>query len=137
MDERTLRANAARNSQKRVSMSDISVDNDLLVIYRERVQRGAKMLDSVRPGWRDEISLGELNMRYPCYCILGQLWGNYFDAWTNLPKDDASDEITYGFDVTRYERHSPTAIDIGVAYNTLDTAWREELSSRKSATDAL
>lgn len=43
-------------------------------MIRERVQRGASMLDASRPGWRDEIDKRILSMASAYGCILGQLF---------------------------------------------------------------
>lgn len=46
---------------------------------RERVLRGAKLLDSHRPGWVTDIDVRRLNMRTP-WCVLGQLYGSYING---------------------------------------------------------
>lgn len=41
------------------------------------VQRGAALLDELRPGWYLQIDLEMLNVCMYNRCILGQLFGNY------------------------------------------------------------
>lgn len=41
------------------------------------VAEGATWLDSVRPGWVEEINLDRFYMSDPSQCILGQLYGNF------------------------------------------------------------
>lgn len=47
---------------------------------RERVARGAALLDEKRPGWANAINTGELDMSVDCMCILGQLEGSFNKA---------------------------------------------------------
>lgn len=39
----------------------------------ENVQRGAAWLDSVRPGWEQDIDPANLNLRFTDRCVLGQI----------------------------------------------------------------
>ena len=41
---------------------------------QERVARGARWLDGVRPGWRDALELRRLNLRHAHNCVLGQVF---------------------------------------------------------------
>lgn len=38
------------------------------------VERGAELLDAVRPGWEHEIDADKLDLRSRCNCVLGQLY---------------------------------------------------------------
>lgn len=40
---------------------------------RERVARGAALLDAKRPGWASRIDVGTLTLHDACGCIVGQL----------------------------------------------------------------
>lgn len=51
---------------------------------RERVERGAALLDRERPGWAQRIDCGALNIAYGCDCILGQLEGSYGAACARI-----------------------------------------------------
>lgn len=39
----------------------------------ERVLRGARWLDKVRPNWFNEVDLGTLDLGSSCHCVLGQI----------------------------------------------------------------
>ena len=49
-------------------------------MIEERVARGARLLDQVRPGWRTEICIGTLDIGSCTECVLGQLYGTYDDG---------------------------------------------------------
>jgi hypothetical protein len=51
---------------------------------RERVARGGMWLDEIRPGWRDALALGALEIAHGGQCILGQVFS-----------DDAARSKTY------------------------------------------
>lgn len=44
---------------------------------QQRVAKGAAWLDTVRPGWRDSISLDKLDIASGCECVCGQTFGGY------------------------------------------------------------
>ena len=48
--------------------------------YEKQVQRGVKLLDFEIPNWRMGIDIETLDMDQLSECILGQLYGNYFDG---------------------------------------------------------
>ena len=50
----------------------------------ERVAQGVALLDTVRPGWIDEIDLDYLDMSEPGYCVLGQVFGEYTGTIVDL-----------------------------------------------------
>lgn len=41
---------------------------------RERVERGAAWLDSVKPNWRDAVNVRVLDLSEPVDCVLGQVF---------------------------------------------------------------
>jgi hypothetical protein len=41
---------------------------------QERVARGTWWLDHVRPGWRDALELGTLDLSHGGHCVLGQVF---------------------------------------------------------------
>lgn len=70
----------------------------------ERVARGVALLDEKRPGWAMEIELSVLDVRSPCFCILGQTFGSYRGGTEEL--DDGSSPLipsTAGFDALTAE----------------------------------
>jgi len=46
------------------------------------VERGAAVLDTVLPNWESQIDLETLDMSLgsECGCVLGQLYGDYFEG---------------------------------------------------------
>lgn len=52
----------------------MEVDQELL---RERVKRGAALLNNKHPDWAAKIDVNDLNMTFCLRCVLGQLLGEY------------------------------------------------------------
>lgn len=53
------------------------VEKDIEAHIREAVALGAKRLDEIRPGWRNEIDTEELELASCSRCVLGQLFGGF------------------------------------------------------------
>ena len=83
---------------------------DVLAGVPGRVARGVVWLDENDPGWwrtdapaRPDVDQScdpggpidpdALDMSHPCYCVLGQRWGNYYAARISI--DEA---LSFGFD---------------------------------------
>jgi hypothetical protein len=47
---------------------------------RSRVERGAKFLDNVIPGWAEYIDIDDLDLGHGYKCVLGQLSFNKYEA---------------------------------------------------------
>ena len=52
---------------------------------RDKVRRGALLLDEIVPGWEHRVNLDTLQMHSSALCILGQLFG--IDAETAIGKE--------------------------------------------------
>ena len=48
---------------------------------QERVARGTWWLDQVRPGWRDALELGRLDLAHGGHCVLGQVFSEEAAAY--------------------------------------------------------
>ena len=88
--------------------------NDAL---QSRVSRGAQLLDSLKPGWREMVQ--DLQMASNKRCVLGQLFGGFTAGLENLGVEGATD---YGFDI-------PVPAEYG--YGELTFGWLTEISGRK------
>ncbi|MEV4197046.1 hypothetical protein [Micromonospora globbae] len=113
---------------------------------QERVDRGVAWLDSRIPNWwrtdrpdhgdnGGPINLDELVMSHNCYCVLGQLIGNYYRA--DLTIDQA---VAYGFDasVGAYYRGTDT-VEVGEAmadeFDALRELWIRVIEQRRAGVD--
>jgi hypothetical protein len=102
------------------------------VTVRERVEKGAALLDEEKPGWRESIDLGRLDMMSPWRCVLGQV----FETWDmeahsgytlglaalfdGDEDEDVSSAIEHGFEAP---------LDEGVRdYGALHREWLDHLS---------
>lgn len=72
----------------------------------ERVERGVIWLDKVCPDWRDKVDLDKLDINHADHCILGQLFGDFYeveffqDRYGHIDWDKA---YQYGFNVMGYQ----------------------------------
>ena len=54
------------------------------------VRRGEAFLDEHVPGWRDQVDPYTLDLANSCGCVLGQVFGDYYDGLALLgltPRD--------------------------------------------------
>ena len=52
--------------------------------FETQARKGAELLDQHMPGWEDQIDLATLDGVSTNDCILGQLFGHYFDGCRRL-----------------------------------------------------
>lgn len=79
------------------------------------VQRGAERLDRHDPDWWRSIKLKKLDLGSENNCVLGQLFGSYWDGLKRLDISGTS----YGFD--------------GIDDEALTKLWKKEILDRKFA----
>ena len=68
----------------------------LQTAFRKRVRRGIKFLDTVKPGWREQIDLERLDMLHTRLCLCGQLYGRHKNSYRVLRLSPA-DFVMFGF----------------------------------------
>jgi hypothetical protein len=93
-------------------------------VARERVYKGAELLDKLVHNWRSKIDLGNLKMSKPSSCILGQLAGDitgspdarYYDAERYLVNALGATADEYGFDL-------PPSGDMSLFDNDREEGW--------------
>lgn len=96
---------------------------------RERVKLGAALLDAVRgDDWRSMINLDTLSIKSVKSCILGQIYGDYFDGHRIL-----SEAIDLTGITNWPARHGFAGVceccsTVAMFDHTLDQAWREYLT---------
>jgi hypothetical protein len=90
-----------------------------------RVGRGAEWLDArEHPSWRQRINLRNFDMTNPCRCVLGQVFGNYWDALVDHGPDPVVDadgevhewEVEHGFNL-------PQDQEDDADWDALERAW--------------
>lgn len=98
------------------------------------VNRGAQFLDEREPYWFKRIE-SELQMINCTKCILGQVFGDYYDAvesfWCGdfLTEDDWA--YYHGFSLQMHE-WSPIAGDRSSQWDSLRDMWDAQIATRKS-----
>lgn len=111
---------------------------------QDRVDRGVKWLDANLPGWwktdrpdRGEdggpIRVDELQMSHNCYCVLGQLLGNYYRAEISI--DQA---VEFGFDSSVGSlARDVTEVDEAMAdeFDALRELWTRVIDQRRAGVD--
>ena len=93
---------------------------------QEQVEEGAAWLDEYDPGWDERINLAELELNDCKQCVVGQLFGDYYEFLT-LTYMGKAQEVDRGFfadgDHDELEQEEPWA--------RLTEAWRDEIASRR------
>jgi hypothetical protein len=98
---------------------------------RERVTRGAEMLDRLCCGWAGKIDLRVFDLSSCCRCVLGQIFGNFPDGIESIGLANGLDLDTIhktetnadnGFD--KYEFEDWDVMD------HLTAAWRDAIRER-------
>lgn len=69
----------------------------VLLDLRERVAKGVALLDGYDPGWRLAVDVEALDIPDEDLCILGQVFGNYFEGKDRLGINGENGSV-YGFD---------------------------------------
>lgn len=64
--------------------------------FKDYVSAGVELLDKHRYGWEDKINLEEFSMNSFHACVLGQLYGGYYNGtyYLGLSDDEA---VLHGF----------------------------------------
>jgi hypothetical protein len=95
------------------------MDEEPMNTIPERVQAGIAWLDRNKPGWREEINKYVFNIEVCTACILGQVFGNFWEVVEshtpelNLTYDEAAD---LGF-----------ASQLRSEWDSLQTEWLKQL----------
>lgn len=99
-------------------------------IARARVAKGAALLDATRPGWAATIDVGVLDLDSACFCVLGQIYGNYYAAAQKLFHDSCKHR-EHGFWAGPVPRESvPTYEQARADYRLLQDAWIDAIADR-------
>lgn len=101
-------------------------------IANERVRKGAALLDKDHKGWHREIQdIADVNMQDPNTCILGHVFGDFWDGLNIIfPMDSAGESedttgVLHGFNV----RDADNEVT-GVRFEHLHKAWEYEIIKR-------
>lgn len=90
----------------------------------ERVANGVTWLDENQSGWVDRINLDRLVMRSPCRCVLGQLFGDFWDAPAGVHGNKGE---AMGFE---------SILSLGgfvADFAALDAEWKRVITARREA----
>jgi hypothetical protein len=97
--------------------------------FEPMVAKGAELLDTHRPGWAEAIDLESLNMADYGRCILGQLFGDYWDGAQELGRLTSTDYLSQrGHGFTLYIGFGDG--DKPADWYTLHELWRREVVAR-------
>ena len=88
-------------------------------MFEQQVQRGAVLLDALRPGWRKSISVDVLDLSSGCLCILGQIYGTFHEGLNRVCGSEDWD-IRWNFSL---EHGFDTYDDDDTACRALEQAW--------------
>lgn len=91
----------------------------------QRVQAGAAWLDENQPGWESKIDLDFLDQSYCYECVLGQVFGDYWDSPLVQNATSSTRLCALGF--------ASKAFSTSLGYKKLTQAWKDLISSRRAA----
>jgi hypothetical protein len=88
----------------------------------KRVARGMKLLDKKGPkNWRAQVDLNRLNMSHADRCVLGQVYGGFWNGLSRLGlRSEAAEQ--------KVARHGFAAWDEPFYSLDLDAAWKRALT---------
>ena len=91
---------------------------------QDRVQAGARYLDTEHPGWEHGINLDKLHIANDCGCVIGQMTGSYnkYVEGVGMPDQVARD---LGFFETR-------GVTQGDRYDRITEVWVAEIAARQA-----
>jgi hypothetical protein len=102
-------------------------------MYETQIGRGVQVLDAYYAGrgqsnWKSMIDLSQFNIRKVDRCVLGQLFGDYYNGLDELGilvKQYVKYDLA--FSLPDFGMHSYD--DEGRLWDTLNEEWKEELCS--------
>jgi hypothetical protein len=92
---------------------------------KSRVKKGAELLDEKYPGWYWDVNIGNLDLGNEHKCILGQLYGDYFNAVSILKLSFYDSTYEYGFSLHIREPWN--------SWNALTRHWTRAIEQRRHA----
>ncbi len=94
--------------------------------FSDKIKKGAALLDTQRPGWRERINTDTLNVARGEHCILGQIYGGFGTGLDCL--DISGQAADYGFSIRtlKYPDLESTTL-----YGELTRQWIEHLENNK------
>lgn len=102
------------------------------VLVRQRVAAGVAWLDTHAPGWTDKIDLTQLDLTHCHLCVMGQVYGDYWEApfHENVKGVEAkSTGVALGVDVTGISNRPETV--------ALEAEWRRVIVKRRLAAQSV
>lgn len=103
---------------------------------RDRVERGAALLDTTTPDWCMGVSFQRLSMVNCTECVLGQLYGHYSKGVSRLLTAAGSFDgsASHGFSITdeQYDLDPPERT---MAWRDLKDEWMRVIVLRRSRRD--
>lgn len=98
---------------------------------RTRVAAGAKVLDTVKPGWASKVDVGILCMSHSFSCVLAQVYERGFAMAVEMLSLDLSRPLSMYLDAWGF--HDDTGFN---NYPQLQNAWIEAIAARQSWPEA-
>ena len=94
---------------------------------KQRVKKGASLLDAKKPKWYKKINVKKLNLSSLTNCVLGQLYGGYIFGLTKLKFPFwGNKEKKFGFVVPGTKAHNKKS-------KKLKASWKKQIRKRKAA----
>ena len=95
-------------------------------MFEEQIAAGMRLLDERKPGWEREIDLNILRMSSCHQCVLGQIYGNYFETATSM---ELGEEYGFTLPFLPMLRDLPKRTAM---WETLTQEWKSAIEERIS-----
>lgn len=109
------------------------VDIDSLEELKKKMKNGIEYLDKSFPDWIEKIDVDKLKMSDPCSCVLGQLFGGFWNLSKHwCPGGWGREEFCFwagerGF----WAGERGFSVGTVYEYQILTKLWRDEIIKRK------
>lgn len=117
----------------------VTLTSDRIDLLRRRVRAGSEMLDAKSPGWWELINFSRLDIRDVSDCILGQIFGEYYDAcraldlslpYASMMGADRAPRL-FGFNISTMELYDLYRWERGHGEEILTSAFNAEATALK------
>lgn len=105
-------------------------------MFEDRIAKGVALLDQKRPGWENEISLVELDLKDPNDCVLGQVYGSFGTGANDLKLVACVCSMcrASAFEVSAascgFDLDSEMTGEALLAWNELTEAWKHAITDK-------
>jgi hypothetical protein len=93
-------------------------------MFEAQIAKGVEYLDQdLGRSWPNKITLEELDLTDCCYCIIGQIYGDFWDKF-----HFSNHAVPFGFSLDCYLPHDRAQLE----YKKLTQEWKEKIAQLRA-----